>query len=141
MLEWLKRIINIQSSNDIICLNNLIQVPDGSYYANDKDKISLINEYKADYIQLFNNKTALSQDLNIKRLQNDMNMSVDLLLYNFITNDELTRYSQEELLILTTKFKLYLKDINSIETETALRIIALKELLSSRLSHKNKMMI
>ena len=142
MFEWLKKVIRKQSSNDIVSLNNLIQVPDRSYYINDNYKISLINEYKENYFNLLSNKTILFKNLEVKKLQSDMNRSIDLLLYNFISNDELTKYSQEELLILTTKLKIYLSDINSIETETILRLIALKELLENKkISHKNKLII
>ena len=82
------------------------------------------------------------KDLTIQELQNKMNMSLDLLLYNIADYDNLRSYASEELMILITKLRLYLNDINLIENETTLRLIALKEIIGKNiLFHKSKMII
>ena len=140
LIKSIKSIFIKEQNFSLISINDIIYIPDRSFYKDDIDTIKLIDNYKDKYLKLLSQKKTLTtKELKFNDLEKDLIMNIDLLLHNLITEDNYTLLAAEEIMIQMTKFKLYLSKINEMEKETITRLIALKELQTSKkISSRNK---
>ena len=101
----------------------------------------MIDKHKDSYLEVLSNKKIVTTlELDSNKLKKDIAMSVDLILHNIFTEQNISSLSNEELLIQKYKLNLYYNELNNIHTELITRLIALKELYDKRkVPRRNRM--
>lgn len=132
-MNFLKRLFKKKNYNiGIIRFGDNIVIP-GRDYFKDESKIKLLEVYKKHYIEeLCKRKAVTTLNFNSNTLKQDMNMNIDLILKLLLDNEEFYLLATEELIIQSLKLRMYYEEINALEEETILRLIALKEIEKSK---------
>jgi len=120
----------------IINIGDLMQIPGREYFKDNEEALNLIDKYKEEYLNILQSKkTIYSRDLSFDDLQSEILMNVDLVLeivgHNRDLYDEIKKPKSKNIIDMI-KLKLYLNRIEEMETETIIRLIALKELEKGR---------
>lgn len=140
LFKWLTDKLKKRDYNiGIMRFGDNIIVP-GREYCKNESQIEILEEYKKHYLEeLFKrNTTTLNFNSNILKL--NMNMNVALILRVLMDNEDFYQLAPEELIIQSEKLKMYYEEINALETETILRLIALKEIeKNNRVPKRNRM--
>ena len=85
---------------NIIDINDILQIPDRTYYKDDLDKIKLIDLYKEQYNEILSKrKIKTSKELKLDNLQNKMIMYTDLLFHDILMLEDYHKLANEELMI------------------------------------------
>lgn len=139
-MNFLKRLFKKNYNIGIIRFGDNIVIPGRDYFKNEKD-IELLEEYKKHYIEeLCKRKAVTTLNFNSNKLKQDMKMNIDLILKVLLDNEDFYLLAPEELIIQSLKLKMYYEEINALEEETILRLIALKEIeKSKKVSRHNRM--
>lgn len=120
-------------TKEIIRFGDNIVIPGRDYFDNEKD-IILLEEYKKHYLkEMFKRKVITTKEFNSANLKQKIKMNVDLILKLFMENDDFYYYAPEELLIQSLKLEMYYEEINALEKEITLRLIALLEIKESKI--------
>lgn len=91
--------------------------------------INKLYYYKKHYIEkLFKNNCITTLEFNSKKLKDEMNMNISLVLKFLMNNDYFYEFSSNDLIIETIKLNSYLNRVNELQKEVILRLIALKEI-------------
>lgn len=132
-MNFIKRLFKKKNYNiGIIRFGDNIVIP-GRDYFEDENKIELLEVYKKHYIEeLCKRKAVTTLNFNSNTLKQDMKMNVDLILKLLLDNEDFYLLAKEELIIQSLKLRMYYEEINALEEETILRLIALKEIEKSK---------
>lgn len=132
-MNFLKRLFKKKNYNiGIIRFGDNIVIP-GRDYFEDENKIKLLELYKKHYIEeLCKRKAVTTLNFNSNTLKQDMKMNIDLILRVLLDNEDFYLLAPEELIIQSLKLRMYYEEINALEEETILRLIALKEIEKSK---------
>lgn len=123
----------------IIRFGDNIVIPGRDYFKNEEE-IEILQEYKKHYIEKLKNNKVTTLSFNSDMLKKKMNMNVDLILKILMDNDDFYLLAAEELIIQFTKLKMYYEEIKTLEKETILRLVALKEIeKAKKIPRYNKM--
>ena len=133
MFDKLKKLLKKEAlSVNLINYGDILNIPDRNYYKKDQEVLDLIDSYKSRYFNILSNKkTVLSKELELDGLQTDILMNIDIVLRT-INEENIFSLAKEELMISVIKLNLYMQEIQGMELETTIRLIALKELVSNR---------
>ena len=127
----------------IINIGDLMQIPGRDYFKDNNCALALIDKYKEEYYNILKVKrTIYSKDLSLDDLQSEMLMNIDLVLSivgkHGSLYDEIKKTKLKNMIDMI-KLRLYLNTIEEMETETIIRLIALKELEKGRkVPHTNR---
>ena len=123
---------NNRKSQDIINLSGVIQIPNRKYFKDDIARLALLDKYKEEYLKILKEKrTILSNDLHSNNLEDDISVNIALLLNLCLKekdNPSTSQINEIDLEIDIIKLRLYLNEINHLEEEVLLKLIALKEI-------------
>lgn len=120
--------------------SDLITLPTREELKNNEEKIAMLNQFKKTYHEkLSTRKTIVSSQLEIDSLRDKMNMYINIILSLFETDElnslslNVSNYDEDSAknffyFLKMAKLKLYFYNILSLENETTLRLVALKEL-------------
>ncbi len=140
-MNFLLRLFKKEKHNiGVIRFGDNLVIPGREYFKDEKD-IILLENYKKHYLEMLKNKTVVATPyFNSKRLKEQMNMYIDLLLSLLMDNNNFCEYAPEELLVQIAKLKMYYDEMTVLKNEIILRLIALKEIKKEkRIPRHNKM--
>lgn len=140
-MNFLLRLFKKEKHNiGVIRFGDNLVIPGREYFKDEKD-IILLENYKKHYLEMLKNKTVVTTPyFNSKRLKEQMNMYIDLLLSLLMENNNFCEYAPEELLVQIAKLKMYYDEMTVLKNEIILRLIALKEIKKEkRIPRHNKM--
>lgn len=127
-------------TKEIIRFGDNIVIPGRDYFDNEKD-IILLEEYQKHYLkEMFKRRVITTKEFNSDNLKQKIKMNVDLILKLFMENDDFYYYAPEELLIQSLKLEMYYEEINALEKEITLRLIALLEIKESKIIPRRNIM-
>lgn len=142
ILAFLKKLFSKKTpyTTAISNFSDLITLPNREELKSSKEKIALLDELKAAYQEKISvKKTIVSSQLEMNTLREKMDMYINLM-FSLLEVDEpnllsltATSIDQDSIknftyLLKMAKLKLYFYNILNLETETTLRLVALKEL-------------
>lgn len=125
---------NVNVSSDIANIKDIVTIRKREDF--DDYSLHLLDEYKKEYLDKLNTPVFFSGDLDVKTLEEEMKMYLELIVNLFLKEDSVFEnvdsFSEELNLVIKAKKKdSYLSDILDIIKKVELRIIALEEILSS----------
>ncbi len=140
--SWIKppQIEEIEQ-HSILLISDLVPTPKRIDFAESDTKISLIDYYKATYLeQIKQDKTITTVDLLSKDMQTSKDMYLNLLInlclkdtsdisFSCVTDIGNKDLEYLDAQIIYTKLKLYINRVISLKEEAALRLVALNEIL------------
>lgn len=152
IINLIKKWLFKEEKIGIINIGDIIQIPGREYFKEEPGKTTQIDIYKEEYLKILSRRKLItSKQLSFDNLDELMLMNIDLVLRLFLDEEELQHkivdvrtkvnmYIDKEIKI--KKLKLYLNDINNMETETIQKLIALKELAKGkRVPHINRFIL
>ncbi|MBQ6282154.1 MAG: hypothetical protein IJK66_01295 [Bacilli bacterium] len=142
LLDRFKKWFFNETKLDIISIADLIQIPGRDYYADEPNKLDLIDRYKEEYLKILSQRKRLTtKDISCDNLVESNKMYIDLIL-RLVMKDDFYDIENQSLLdnkIMISKLKIYLDEIVKIEDEVIERLIALSELEKGRrVPHLNR---
>lgn len=132
-------------------LDAIVPMPTREDFREDKPKLDLIEEYKKEYLQsLKQHKTITSIDLIPEELHGFKNIYTDLLInMRFKNNSDISfentnennnpSYKYVDIMLTRIKLMIYCAEVNNLEIEARLRLVALNEILSEVINEKTFM--
>lgn len=125
---------NVNVSSDIANIKDIVTIRKREDF--DDYSLHLLDGYKKEYLDKLNTPVFFSGDLDVKTLEEEMKMYLELIVNLFLKEDSVFEnvdsFSEELNLVIKAKKKdSYLSDILDIIKKVELRIIALEEILSS----------
>lgn len=134
----------ISTTTAIASLLDCINLPTREELSSTQENLVKLDKYKKEYSQILASKrTILSKDLDTTDYRGEVNMYIELLL-NLLEDNDDTILSFENAchykegtkkinyMAKMLKLKAYYYNIEKLELETTLRLVALKEILASR---------
>lgn len=135
---------NLSTTTAIANLLDCITLPTRSELENNPEKLIQLEEYKTNYSQILSSKRIiLSTNLETVDYRDKVNMYIELLLNLLDENEDISLSFEnasyyndgtKKLSFMTKMFKLkaYYYNIEKLELETTLRLVALKEILHDK---------
>lgn len=121
------KLFKTNNSTNIINLNEIIKLP-SRRDINSEEIISLIDDYKKEYLSILSTKKYLLPDmLSSKNIQDELKMNMDLIMNLYLSDNNLPD-NKIDIITRYLKLKLYLDKINELGNEVLTKLIALTEI-------------
>ena len=123
------------NTHELISVEDLVILPPKSSLSN--LELEKLNTYKKEFINILSSNNDLELEAMVKRLRNNINFTINILLNHFHYDDFRTNFrffndeynlSREEQEIICLRLKYHQMKIEENYKETILRLMALKEL-------------